>query len=160
IAPMPHNMAAIEVAREAATIIMLYVAGRLGAETAWQQFAGFMFLFGVWDIFYYVWLRVLIGWPQSLGTWDILFLIPVPGIGPGWSPVVISLSLIAGALAVESIALRGRSVRVTGFEKLALGLSGLIVILSFTLDWKFAVNGGTPDSFRAPVFWVGEALGL
>jgi len=160
IAPMPRNMAGIEVAREAATIVMLYVAGRLGAATAWQQFAGFMFLFGVWDIFYYVWLKLLIGWPSSLGTWDILFLIPVPWIGPVWSPVVISLSLILGALAVEHLALRGRAVRVTGLEKFVLGLAGLIVIVSFTLDWEFAVKGGTPETFRAPIFWLGEALGL
>src|SRR2546422_2160642 len=25
----------------------------------------------VWDIFYYVWLWVFIGWPPSLFTWDV-----------------------------------------------------------------------------------------
>jgi len=157
---MPANMVAIEVAREAATIVMLYVVGRLGAATGWQQFAGFMFLFGVWDIFYYVWLKVLLAWPASLGTWDILFLIPVPWLGPVWAPIVISLSLILGALAIEHTVKRGRAIRVTVFERVALVAAGLLVILSFTLDWRLAMTGGRPERFPVAIFWAGEALGL
>ena len=157
---MPANMVAIEVAREAATIVMLYVVGRLGAATGWQQFAGFMFLFGVWDIFYYVWLKVLLAWPASLGTWDILFLIPVPWLGPVWAPIVISLSLILGALAIEHTVKRGRAIRVTVFERVALVTAGLLVILSFTLDWRLAMTGGRPERFPVAIFWAGEALGL
>jgi len=157
---MPANMVAIEVAREAATIVMLYVVGRLGAATGWQQFAGFMFLFGVWDIFYYVWLKVLLAWPASLGTWDILFLIPVPWLGPVWAPIVISLSLILGALAIEHTVKRRRAIRVTVFERVALVTAGLLVILSFTLDWRLAMTGGRPERFPVAIFWAGEALGL
>jgi hypothetical protein len=160
IALMPGNMAGIEVAREAATIVMLYVAGRLGAATGWQQFAGFMFLFGVWDIFYYVWLKVLLAWPASLGTWDILFLIPVPWLGPVWAPVVISLSLILAALAIEHTVERGRTIRVTVPERVALVVAGLLVVLSFTLNWKLVTTGGTPGRFPMAIFWAGEALGL
>ena len=157
---MPGNVVGVEVAREAATIVMLFVAGRLGAATSWQRFAGFMFLFGVWDIFYYVWLKVLLAWPASLGTWDILFLIPVPWLGPVWAPIVISLSLILGALAIEHTVKRGRAIRVTVFERVALVAAGLLVILSFTLDWRLAMTGGRPERFPVAIFWAGEALGL
>ena len=157
---MPDNMVAVEVAREAATIVMLFVAGRLGAATGWQRFAGFMFLFGVWDIFYYVWLKVLLAWPASLGTWDILFLIPVPWLGPVWAPIVISISLILAALAIEHTVKRGRTIRVIVLERIALVAAGLLVILSFTLDWKLAMTGGTPERFPAAIFWAGEVMAL
>ena len=160
IVPMPGNMVGVEVAREAATIVMLFVAGRLGAATGWQRFAGFMFLFGVWDIFYYVWLKVLLAWPASLGTWDILFLIPVPWLGPVWAPIVISISLILAALAIEHTVKRGRTIRVIVLERIALVAAGLLVILSFTLDWKLAMTGGRPERFPAAIFWAGEVLGL
>lgn len=158
---MPPKLALVEVGREAATIVMLFVAGRLGTSGGWRGFAGFMFLFGVWDIFYYVWLKVLLDWPASLATWDILFLIPVPWVGPVWAPLVISLSLIAGALAVERLVERGHPVRVGIADCIALVAAGLIVIVSFTLDWKLAVEGGVPGRFDdAWLFWLGEGLGL
>jgi hypothetical protein len=50
----------------------------------------------VWDIFYYVFLWLLMRWPPSLGTWDLLFLIPIPWIGPVWLPILISCMLIVG----------------------------------------------------------------
>ena len=75
---IPMREALIELGREGATVVMLVAVGRLGTRGFWSGFAGFMFIFGVWDIFYYVWLKVFLNWPPSLATWDILFLLPVP----------------------------------------------------------------------------------
>ncbi|HXO86479.1 MAG TPA: hypothetical protein VN803_13245, partial [Gemmatimonadales bacterium] len=95
---LPPHLLTIEVAREAATLVMLITVATIAGRTAWEGFLYFAFAFGLWDIFYYVWLRVFIGWPPSLLTWDVLFLIPVPWIGPVLAPVVVSLCLVGGAL--------------------------------------------------------------
>lgn len=84
----------LELFREAATIIMLltlsYVAGK-----AWRErFAYFLLSFAVWDIFYYIWLHLFIGWPKSLFDVDILFLIPVPWVAPVVVPIFISIIMI------------------------------------------------------------------
>src|SRR5262249_11432284 len=78
---IPDSMAAIEVGREAATLIMLAGVSALAGADRWERFLFFSVAFGCWDIGYYLWLRLFIGWPLSLLTWDILFLIPVPWIG-------------------------------------------------------------------------------
>lgn len=105
LVPIAHDLGVTEVAREAATLLMLLAPGTLIARSALERFAWFCFCFGVWDLFYYVWLKVLLGWPASLFDWDILFLIPVPWVGPVLAPCLISVGLIALAL----ILLHGRS---------------------------------------------------
>ncbi len=58
--------------------------------------------FGVWDIFYYVFLKVMCDWPRSLFDWDILFLLPLPWWGPVLAPVSIALLMIVwGTLASQ-----------------------------------------------------------
>ena len=66
----------IEIGREAATIAMLAGFGLAAGRNFNQRMAAFAVVFGLWDIFFYVFLRLMIHWPQSLFTWDILFLIP------------------------------------------------------------------------------------
>lgn len=74
---------AVELARELATIVMLLaVAFLVKPATPHRIFAAFHFLFGTWDLFNYVWLRVMIDWPVSVLEWDLLFLIPHPWLGP------------------------------------------------------------------------------
>src|SRR3989304_4819791 len=91
----------VELYREIATLFILLAVAVLAGRRLWERFAWFMLAFGVWDIFYYIWLNVLISWPSSLSEWDILFLIPVPWIGPVSAPISISLLMIlAGILIV------------------------------------------------------------
>src|SRR3981189_1372652 len=77
----------IEIAREGATLLMLVGIGLLAGRNFKDQFAYFLLSFAVWDIFYYLWLKVFIGWPSSLLEWDILFLIPFTWLGPVLAPV-------------------------------------------------------------------------
>jgi hypothetical protein len=73
-----------EVIREAATMVML---ASVGLAVAWNfntWVAAFVIAFGVWDICYYVFLKLLFDWPRSLLEWDLLFLIPLPGSVPFW----------------------------------------------------------------------------
>lgn len=92
---MPLRTLRTEVGREAATIIMLLTLALLGGESLRHGLGVFLLAFGVWDITYYLFLKLLIRWPESLKTLDVLFLIPVPWIGPVWLPVSISAVMIA-----------------------------------------------------------------
>lgn len=92
------RIAATEVGREAATIVMLGCVGWLAGRDWRTRLAAFLLAFGVWDIGYYVFLRLLIGWPSSASTLDVLFLIPGPWVAPVWLPVLVSvLMIVAGA---------------------------------------------------------------
>ena len=90
----------IEIFREAATIIMLFTFALLVGRKFREKAAIFLLSFAVWDIFYYVFLYVLLGWPASLATMDILFLIPLPWLAPVWVPLLMStiMIIIAGFL--------------------------------------------------------------
>jgi len=123
-----------EVGREIATMVMLLAPAALVTRSRLERFAWFCFGFGIWDIFYYVWLKVLLDWPASLTDPDLLFLVPVPWVGPVWAPCVVSIGLIALAIVI----LRGRS-NVHGFtidtRSWVLLIGGaMFMILSFTLE--------------------------
>lgn len=91
---MPQSMLRTEIGREAATIIMLASLAWLVGSNSLHGLGAFLLAFGVWDIFYYLFLKLLIRWPQSLKTLDVLFLIPVPWIAPVWLPVTVSAVMI------------------------------------------------------------------
>jgi len=100
----PQSFYGTEVFREAATIIMLVSVALLSArKNWWDRLAYFLWCFGIWDIFYYFWLFVLIAWPPSLFTQDVLFLIPVPWIAPVIVPIAISCSMILVTLLILSM---------------------------------------------------------
>jgi len=84
----------IELGREMATIIMLIAIAFLAERGFVRRFAAFCLLMGVWDLFYYVWLQALIGWPLTWLEWDVLFLIPWPWLGPWLCPAAIAVLFI------------------------------------------------------------------
>jgi hypothetical protein len=95
----PRRFLNIEMTREAATIIMLVVIAYLVGETWTERGIFFLWTFAFWDLFYYLSLYILIKWPPSLKTIDVLFLIPVPWIAPVWFPMgVSSLTIISIAI--------------------------------------------------------------
>ena len=108
MAKVPEWIIVSEQGREAATIIMLAALGFLAGRNALERLATFLYAFGVWDIFYYVSLKVQLDWPASLGTHDCLFLIPKPWYAPVWLPVAISLGMMAIALVMFSASQRRR----------------------------------------------------
>jgi hypothetical protein len=151
-APETARLVGIEVVREAATLMML-LGVALAAASNWLP--AFAVAFGTWDLFYYVFLRALTGWPGSLLTWDVLFLIPVPWSAPVLAPVIVSLSIIATGL----IALRcSVPMRLSHWGALTLG--GLLVVLSFIWDFRNIVAGGLPHPFAWSIFAAGEILGV
>ena len=144
LVPMDASLVNTEVMREFATLVMLLVPGALVTRSAMERFAWFCFGFGIWDIFYYVWLKVLLNWPSGLDSRDLLFLIPVPWVGPVWAPCVVSIGLVVLAIVL----LRGRSTATKrtpdGIAWTVLVIGALVIIASFTLDPllnSFGVHG-------------------
>jgi hypothetical protein len=160
LVPMPPAMVAIEMGREIATLVMLLGLAMLAGADRWDRILVFCVGFGVWDLAYYAWLWLFLRWPPSLFTWDVLFLIPVPWIGPVAAPVVVSVVLIAGALLLWRKRASGEPI---GFP-LPLGLLGLaggaLVLGSFMLDFRVALQQMEPPPFRWGLFGTGVALAV
>jgi len=83
-----------EYLRELATLILIFSASYVAGKTKMEKFGYFMYIFGIWDIFYYVFLYLWLKWPQNLLTWDVLFLIPCPWVSPVIVPIFISVVMI------------------------------------------------------------------
>ena len=153
---LPDRLVGLEVGREVATLVMLIAVAALAAHSAWERFLYLALAFGVWDIFYYVWLWVVIGWPPSLFTWDVLFLIPVPWLGPVIAPVIVSVCLVAGSLWLLSHPAVRLSRRAWA---LAIG-GGILVLLSFMVDYRYALARTDPARFRWELFLTGIVMGV
>jgi hypothetical protein len=158
--PVCWRIVATECAREFATLLMLAAVALAHARNLRQWFAGFMIAFGVWDILYYVFLKVLIGWPASLWTWDILFVLPVTWAGPVVTPVLVAGEMtIGGSLILWSEA-AGTPVRFGRGHWAAILGGGLIVVTAFCWDFRNVVAGGMPNPFNWPLFILGNVLGI
>lgn len=160
LAPMPPAMLAIEIGREASTLIMLLAVAVLAGADRWERFLAFCLSFGVWDIFYYVWLWIFVRWPASLFTWDLLFLIPVPWIGPVLAPVLVSVGLVVGSLLLLRLKAQGAQI---GFSSTVWTLAvagGLLVLASFTIDFDSVRRQVMPAPFHWSMFAVGVGLGI
>jgi hypothetical protein len=146
----------IEIGREASTIAMLAAFGLAAGRNFNQRMAAFAVVFGLWDIFFYVFLRLMIHWPQSLFTWDLLFLIPLPWVGPVLAPGIVALTLVVCGL----ISLRLGGMLARPREWLAMIAGGVIVIVSFVWDYRNTMAGGLPNPFNWPLFLAGEVIAL
>ncbi len=142
----------LELLREAATVVMLATFGIAAGRTKVGRFAYFMIGFGLWDIFYYVWLKIILNWPASLLTWDILFLIPVPWIGPVIAPVSVACTLIGMGVVMLRLEARGPVLPAGKAVWSAQVIGAMIIIYSFTIDvWPRLDADGTLLSQFVPV---------
>ena len=162
--PLPINGALgnVELWREAATLVMIATLGMLAGRT-WRRRAGYAAIaFGAWDIFYYVFLRLISGWPRTLMDWDILFLLPVPWWGPVLAPVSIALLVIVwGTLATQS----DEDARGASWAWVAGGTGVVLALAVFMIDaWRALPDGRQallqvlPTTFNWPLFWVALLL--
>ncbi len=158
--PQYTHMLWTELGRELATMFMLVAAGLAVARNFRQWLAGFMIAFGVWDVFFYVFLKLLIDWPESLLTWDILFLLPLPWVGPVISPVLVAVSMTAAGVAILWREARGRPIRFGRLHWVMIIGGALIITAAFCWDYQNTSAGGFPKEFNWPLFILGEAVGL
>jgi len=155
----------IEIAREAATMVMLTAVGWLAGRGRAERWAYGLFAFGMWDIWYYIWLKVLVNWPATLLDWDVLFLIPLRWWGPVLSPVLIAaLVCVTAVLAVSRLG-RGQPLGITPARASMAALGGLLALYVFMSDSLQAMLAGRtdwdtlrPEPFQWPLFLAGLAL--
>ncbi len=133
---IPDSNYKIELLRETSTIIMLISVGILVGRNAIQKLVLFLYAFGVWDIFFYIALKLLIRWPASLFTWDLLFLIPVAWDGPVLSPVICSVTMIFFAGRVMYFSAKGYNVTLNKREWPAVIAGVILILVSFMWDYS------------------------
>lgn len=162
----PDKFTLIEIGRELCTLVMLAAIGWI-AGNKWQDRIGFSLIaFGIWDIFYYIWLLVFIGWPTSILEWDILFLIPLPWWGPVLSPVLIATLMIAGGIIAVFKLQKNIVLKISLIDKGIIGFSLLLALYVFMKDAIHALPQGLkavgyvrPETFNWPMFAV-SILGM
>ena len=137
---------------------MLATVGGIAGRTWSERFSYLTIAFGVWDITYYGFFHLLVGWPPSLATWDELFLLPVPWFGPVWAPAVVSLILIGlGARLLAPWP------QLQAWQILMMVAAAALVFASFTVQVEPGggfTGSGAGHNFLWPVFTLGVALGV
>lgn len=150
--------AAVELAREVATLVMIATVGWLAGRCWLERLAWAAVVFGTWDIAYYAGLAVAIGWPSAIDAWDILFLIPLTWAGPVWAPMAVSAALVGFGLAAARRLRRGQPIAIGPLHVVAALAGGGLVILSFLLD-SDRLQAGDPSPWSGwPLFWLGMGL--
>jgi len=165
--PLPEfgGIGPAEMMREFCTLVMLLAVGWLAGKTTRARLGYCLLAFGVWDILYYVFLKVITGWPGGLLDWDLLFLLPLPWWGPVIAPVSIAVLMILWGTAVTQFEW-SRPVVSDSFRAWALAAIGVVTALYvFMADairvagqGAEAVRNVLPQQFNWPLFLVALAL--
>jgi hypothetical protein len=165
--PLPISAAfgPVELVREAATLVMLFAVGAIAGRTWHHRLAYTAIAFGVWDILYYAFLRIMTDWPQSLFDWDVLFLLPLPWWGPVLAPVSIAALMILWGTLATQFTDRGpmTAVRRNLWGASALGIG--LALYVFMADSVHLLHQGIeatrqvlPQRFNWPLFLTALAL--
>lgn len=157
--PLHPELASTEVVREAATMLMLFAVGCLAGRDWRTRLSYSLIAFGIWDIFYYVFLAVIVGWPKSLLDWDVLFLIPVPWWGPVIAPGIIALLMVIGGTMVTQMERPIWPRR----QAILIGAVGIAVALVAFMETALRALPGGVDALHRTLpthfSWTGFALG-
>jgi len=129
---MPRVLMITELMRELATLVMIVSVAVMVAQYWLHRFAWFLVIFSVWDIAYYIFLKLVLDWPASIYTMDILFLLPVMWTGPVIAPIVnsICMLLLAGAIFYNRKSIVQRY-RLSRFIWLLLAAGSVFVLVAY-----------------------------
>ena len=159
------QIGAIEAGRELATLLMLLSVGWLAGKNFKSRLGYAIFAFGIWDIFYYIWLRVFIGWPVTPLDTDLLFLLPLPWWGPVLAPCLVALLMAVAGVRLALSEAGGYELRPSSAEWGLLVSGVLILLYSFMADALAALPADIQTLgqvrltvFDWPVFLFGLAL--
>lgn len=154
------DVALVEIVREFATLVLMWSLATLLHKKSVNKLAAFMIVFGVWDIFYYLFLKLFLGWPASFATWDILFLLPYPWVGPVWPPVVVSLSLIWAGYCILGGHFKEQDIVIYRKDWIQILFSGIVIIISFLIPGKSVIDQTVPNHYPWYIFAAGLIWGL
>ncbi|MHC4478644.1 MAG: hypothetical protein ACYTEL_23655 [Planctomycetota bacterium] len=160
IDPKWERLLLTEIGREAATMVLILTGAWLSGRRLRQRFAYVMIIFAVWDIFYYLWLKVFLDWPASIMDWDILFLIPVTWAGPVLAPVLVSVTMLVFAAIILYRDWAGAPIKASAPQWIGFVLAGLIVVLSFCMAGRHVAEPQFHSGFYWSLFALGEIAAI
>ena len=163
--PFDYTLGLTEAGRELATLVMLFSLSLIAGKGLIARTGYFIYSFGLWDIFYYIWLRVLIAWPQSLLDWDLLFLLPLPWWGPVAAPVIIASGMVIFGVIFVRMDEQGLSLTLGWYGWLVLSAGLLLMLFAFMADALMSLPASAqdlhrlrPEKFRWIIFLAGLAM--
>jgi len=155
--PAQKYLLLTEIGREAATLVLILAACILFGRNRRQRFAYFLAIFAVWDIFYYVWLKVILGWPEHITDWDILFLIPTVWASAVLYPVIIAVIMLAFAVLILHRDAVDKPVKVAPLDWLIFAVAGVVIVVSFCTAGPYIDKADYKAHFYWPIFALGAA---
>jgi hypothetical protein len=154
---IPSRLLVVEIVREACTILLLAAVAWLAGRRLVERAGAFLLSFGIWDLTYYAVLKLVVGWPESLRTWDVLFLIPVPWVAPVWAPVSVAILFVAAGSYLFWAPGRERRYRWSDIGVFVA--SALLIIAAFLVESSAAIDQRLPERFPVWLFGAGVVLG-
>lgn len=147
----------VEIIREITTMVMLTTVAILAAYNWRTRLAMFFLAFGIWDIFYYIGLKIFLNWPATIVEWDALFLVPVNWYGPVLAPVLISMYFIIVSIVIVFREATGKKLHITIPVILLQLLTFVVWYYSFTKDSSVISEFGYES---ATYSWLLFVLGI
>ena len=155
---LPVELVQVEIVREACTMFVLAAVAWAASRRVRDAIGAFLLTFGIWDLVYYAVLHLILGWPDALTAWDVLFLIPLPWVAPIWAPATVA-ALFIGAGTYLFWTAEQPHWYVRG-DFAVLFASALTVIAAFLVEWQVVFTLEPPRHFPLWLFLAGVALGV
>jgi len=149
-----------EIGREAATLVLILTACSLFGDNLRRRFAYFLAIFAIWDIFFYVWLKVLLDWPASIMDWDILFLIPATWASPVLAPVIVSLTMLGFSLTILLLDVRNIYIKPGFLGWVGFAGAALLMAILFCHAGRSAAQADYYRHFNWFAFTAAELIAI
>ena len=159
LVPMEVDVAVVELVREAVTLLFMWAVAELSFRRLQDKLAAYMILFGTWDILYYFFLKAFLDWPRSLSELDILFLLPLPWVGPVWAPILVSLCLITAGTVILIRQDAGSPLAPGWRFWLLEAACGAAIVLSFLIPGQAVLAYEAPGAYPWYLFWPALVTG-
>ena len=127
---------------------MLAAIGILAGKKLYEKFAYFVYAFAIWDIFYYIFLKLTLNWPPSFLTWDVLFLIPWAWVGPVITPITCSILLVIMALLIIRFQDKGKEISISSLEWCLFILGMILTLYTWLSDYSRLIFTGNPEVYK------------
>jgi hypothetical protein len=160
VTALGKRLTVTEIGREAATLVLIVTAAWLFGRNRQQRGAYVLVIFAIWDIFYYVWLKVLLDWPASIMDWDVLFLIPYVWASAVLCPVLVALAMFAFGVAILRRSEHGKPLSIIWSDWLGWMVANVVLVAAFCLGGRRITEDDYRAAFSWPLFVVGLGIGL